>query len=62
MSNFIFGEGKKVSLDEICELKKYNERIYTKFNDSKNLPKTAILHRYENCVISGNLLRDEIKI
>jgi len=60
MSNFIFGQGTKLSLDEICELKLYNKRIYTKFNDSKNLSNTAILHRYENCVISGNLLRDEI--
>ena len=60
MSSFIFCEGVQVTLDELCKLKIYNKRIYTKFRDSKNLHHTAILHRYENCVLSGNILRDKI--
>ena len=57
---FKFGDGIKVNLNKLVDSSfNKNKRIYTTFvNFNKNKP-TGILHRFYNCVLSGNLLRDE---
>jgi hypothetical protein len=59
MSIFTFGSGNEVTLDQICDLSFNNyDRINTKFTNFDNKKPTAILHRFKDCVLSGNLLRD----